>query len=113
MVKISGHFSMDPHTLSGQHPGFQGLCSSQTHSDPQTEVVQKLHPDPLQNRQNLEVFVMVKVMSIPYFRVYFRDWLQKLLCGGCGQAWSQPFPLPPAALAAGYKFPTHLTTKIQ
>lgn len=36
-----------------------------------------------------------------------------VLCGGCGQAWSQPFPLPPAALATGYKFPTqHLTTKI-
>lgn len=69
---------MDPHTLSGQHPGFQGLRSSQTHSDPQIEVVQKLHPDTLQNRQTLKVFAMVKVTSIPYFRLYFRDWLQKL-----------------------------------
>lgn len=68
---------MDPHTLSGQPLRLQALRPSQTHSDPQTELVQKLHPDPLQNRQSLKVFVMVKVMSIPYFRVYFRDWLQK------------------------------------
>lgn len=59
---------------------------------------------------------MVKVMSIPYFRVYFRDWLQKLdqsSVVAVARLGPSPSHCHQAALAAGYKLPTqHLTAKI-
>lgn len=58
-------------------PGLWALCSSQTHSHPQTGLVQKLSPPP-PKKAKLKGFRNAEGQKCCTAPMYFRDWLQAL-----------------------------------